>query len=444
MVKSEVRERVLRRVNEERDSIVAFTQALVKVPSIGGSLEEGRAQKLVEKEFRAVDGLEVEVWEPNVEDLQRYPLHPIRLTPWSYRDRPNVIGKLNGVGGGRSLILNGHVDVVSPEPIEAWKHDPWGAEVEEGRLYGRGALDMKGGLAAITYAARCITEAGIKLRGNLILQSVVEEEYGGGGSLAAVLGGCTADAVIISEPTGVRDICVGCAGSRFFKVKILGKSEVAGRAHLGVNAIGLTYKIYNALLDMDVRRAERLRGKHRLFEEAPQRQVLSGSGRPTNLTLGVLKAGDWPSTVAGWAELEGRIGFPPSERGIDVEVEVEAAVKSTAESDPWMRDHPPKVVWWGARREGHELSLDTPIVETVKRYVEGVTGLSCGFFATPSACDACYFTPRIDGYGGIPCILYGPGGAGIHATDEYLDLEDLMTVIKVLSLSILDWCGYEG
>ena len=438
---AKIKRDVVKLIDEKRKEIVTFAQDLIRVPSISGTSEEGAAQKLVADKLRRISGLRIDTWEPDIEEIQKYPFHPIRLSPWNYKNRPNIVGTMKGSGGGRSIILNGHIDVVSPEPTLGWKHHPWGAEIENGRIYGRGSMDMKGGLAAIVYAVLSVRELEVRLRGDVTMESVVEEEYGGGGTVATVVKGYTADGAVIAEPTEADAICAGSCGSRFFRTKVLGKPEWPHLAHYGVNAIGLAMKIYSALLDLDSYRGKRLQGRHPIFETLKSGS-LRGPGRATNLTIGILKAGDWPATVAGWAELEGRIGFPPSETGEEVTKEIEETIRKAAELDPWMREHPPTVEWWGARREAYELSPEAPIVQTVKRNVEALTGNS-EVFASPAASDASFLVPQVGPYGGIPTIWYGPGGEGGHTFDEHVKIDDIVTVAKVLALSVLDWCGYE-
>lgn len=437
--KEEAHKRALRFIDSKQTEQTALLQQLVKIPSISGTPYEGEVQKIVEQELLKIVGLHIDKWEPETSDLSKYPLHPIRTGPWNYKDRPNVVGVLRGTGGGKSLILNGHVDVVSPEPIQEWKHDQWGAEIDGGKLYGRGSMDMKGGISSMIYAVHAVAESGIKLRGDVVVQSVVEEEYGGGGTVSTVVKGYRADAAIICEATNSISIGIASGGSRFFRIKIYGKPEWPHLAHYGVNAIGLASKIYETLLELDTDRAERLRGRHPLLESL-RAGGMKGPGRPTNMTIGIMRAGDWPATVAGWAEIEGRIGFPPSESGIDVQKEIEAKVKAAAEIDPWMKDHPPVVEWWGARREAYELDSNSPIVEVLKQNIDSLVG-NCEMYGNSSASDAAYLAPKVGQYGGIPTVSYGPGGAGAHAFDEYVNLNEVFEVTKVLASSIIDWCG---
>ena len=420
--------------------MLEFTQKLVRIPSISGTPQEGEAQQVVIGELKAIRGLRLDVWTPTLRELSRYPLHPVRTTPWSYEGRPNVVGVLKGSGGGRSLIVNGHIDVVSPEPVSAWKKKPWSGEMVGGRIYGRGSMDMKGGLAAMLFALRSIADSGVRLKGDVILQSVVEEEFGGGGTVGAVVRGYKADAARITRSVLVRLGVHSLGRFPLLQHQDYGETRVAA---LGASWCErdpkLASKVYRSLIRLDGERYRRLKGRHPLMESYRAGGGKS-PGRPTNMTIGMLTAGDWPATVAGWAEMKGRVGFPPSEKGEEVQAEIERAVATTAESDPWMRQHPPEVQWWGARREGYELAPDEEIVSVLGGNVKAVTG-NCTLFGSASASDAAFLAPRIGRYGGIPTVWYGPGGQGAHSFDEYVIVDEIVETARVLARTIVDWCG---
>jgi acetylornithine deacetylase len=432
---------VTKHVEKERSKMLAFAKGLIEVQSISCTPQEGEVQNIVIGELKKIPGLKLDIWSPKSEDLGRYPLHPVRNGPWSYEGRPNVVGVLKGVGGGRSLILNGHIDVVSAEPVTGWKESPWAGNRVDGKMYGRGSMDMKGGMAAMIFALRAIVLSGVRLKGDVILESMVEEEYGGGGTVGAVVRGYTADAAIIAESTMSDSVCIASGGSRFFNIKIMGKPEWPHLAHHGVNAIELASQVYHELIQFDEDRRERLHGRHPLLE-TEKAGGNRGPGRPVNITVGVLTAGDWPATVAGWAEMKGRLGLAPSEKGNEVQAEMEQRLSALAERDPWMKEHPPVVEWWGARREGYELSPSEAIIKTIERNIKSEIG-KCTIYGNSSASDAAYLVPRVGKFGGIPTILYGPGGDGAHAFDEYVLTEDIVKVAKVLARTILDWCGWE-
>lgn len=429
---SGLQNRVLKEIDEKRDEMTKFLQGLVKIPSVVGY--EGAAQRFMQKTFRDL-GLEVHVWEPDVAELEKHPAYfkTTSYTKFGYKRRPNVIGRLQGSRGGRSLILAGHIDVVSPEPVSAWTHDPWGAEIVDDKLYGRGAADMKGGIAAMVHAFKCIQATGAKPAGDVIFKSTIEEEDGGiGGTLATILKGYRADAAIITEPTDVYNIEIASSGVMYFGVKVLGESAHAAFAQLGVNAIGKAMKIYNALLKLNNERQSRISYPPAEVEPATK-------GHATTINIGKIQGGDWPSTVAGWAELECRIGWPPREELEDVKKQVEDAIYRVAEEDPWLRENPPRIKWFGWRARPHEQDVNHPIVQTVTKFVKELTGKKTKFIGGSAGLDTRHYVL----HGKIPAICLGPRGSGLHSADEYVEIDSVVETAKILALTILDWCGYE-
>ncbi len=301
-IDTKIREKVLTTIASNKNAIIGFLSDLVRIPSVVG--KEGKAQDFISKKFTDMK-LNVDTWEPEITELKDHPafFETISFTKHGYKERPNVVGTLKGTSNGNTLILGGHIDVVSPEPIDHWQHDPWGAEISQGRMYGRGAADMKGGIAAMIYAVQTIQQIGIQLKGDVILQTTIEEEDGGiGGALHSIIRGYTADAIIVPEPRSGNEIGVGSAGVLYFRVRIPGKIMHAVYAHKGVNAIGKALKIYDALIKLN---EERQKTTH-----VPQFEMEADmEGRATTINVGTIHGGDWPSTVAGFAELECRIAW---------------------------------------------------------------------------------------------------------------------------------------
>jgi len=272
---------------------------------------------------------------------------------------------------------------------------------------------------------------GIKLKGDVLIGTTIEEEDGGvGGALATVLKGYRADAAILTEPGGNR-IGVASAGVLYFRVKVMGRTAHASRAHLGVNAIEKAFLIYRALMELNVERQRRVRYVY-AENEAPHMR-----GRATTINVGVVRGGDWPSTVAGWAELECRVGWPPGESINDVRREIEAKVMEVAMGDSWLRDHPPIIEWFGWCAEPSEQDVNHPIVKLVKSAAEEVLGEGVVFAGGSAGLDTRHFIL----YGGMPAITFGPEGENTHGVDECVNLDSVIKTSKVLALVLLRWCG---
>lgn len=415
---------VRQQVRADFEEQLETTRALLRIPSVTGS--EGEAQAFMADLYRRA-GLETHVREVPFARIRDHPAYcGLDETAEAYGERPNVIATAAGTGGGRSLLLNGHVDVVSPEPVEQWRHDPWGAELSGGRLYGRGANDMKSGLIANLFAVRCLRKLNLPLRGDLLLQSVIEEEAGGGGgTLALFLEDSLADAVVITEPTdlGVR---IGSGGVLYFRIRVEGRTAHAGNAHLGINAIGRLIPIYRALERLDEERGS---------QEAPL--FAQGSyGRSCHVNLGVLRAGDWPSTVPGSAVLEGRIGFLPGETAAAVRRQLTTAVREACRGDPWLVEHPPRIEWFGFRADPWLEPDDSPLVPLVRAAASRVVGEDVGIHARASAVDN-----RFAAMLGRPTVCLGTRGVGNHGIDEYVEVDSLEPLTTSLALIVLAWCG---
>lgn len=418
-----IAERIVKAVDERRKEIVDLLSDLVRIPSVIG--HEARAQEFVAGQFRSL-GLSVETFVPDRAKLETH--EAFIDSGFALEGRPNVIGLLSGDSGRKSLILNGHIDVVSPEPMDQWNHDPWGAEIEGNRLYGRGAADMKAGLTANISAIKILLDLGLKPEGEVLLQSVIEEEGGGGGgTLACLMEGYTADGMIIPEPLPV--VCISHSGILYFRVRVKGKTAHAGRAHAGVNAIGKMAKIYHALEDLNARRQAMV--KFPLFQRM---------GTPAcHLNVGTLKAGDWPSTVAGFAEMECRISFIPGETREQIRKTIENAVSEVAAADEWLKDHPPVVEWFGWKAEPWYQDPRNPLVQDTLKNVQVITGEKTEPLGSPAGLDT-----RFAAYFGFPSLSYGPAGELTHGIDEYVNLDSLITATKVIALTTLDWCARDA
>ncbi|MCP4689442.1 MAG: ArgE/DapE family deacylase [Desulfobacterales bacterium] len=411
---------IQRAVDELKEEMIDVLRRLVRIETVVGA--EGPGQELVSGLYGDL-GLEVETFTADKAGLKDHPAFVDSEIP--FLGRPNVIGRLPGDPSKRSLILNGHMDVVSPEPVDQWTHDPWGAEIVGNRLFGRGAADMKAGLIANAFALKALLKSGHRPEGEVMLHSVIEEEAGGGGgALACLAKGFTADAMIIPEPLPV--MCISHAGILYFKVIVKGLTAHAGWAHTGVNAIGKIMKIYQALADLDARRQAGVRFP-----------LYQPEGNPAcHLNMGKLTAGDWPSTVAGFAELECRVSFVPGETRPEIMKLIEETVADAARRDDWLITHPPEVKWWGWNAEPWYQDPDDPLVRMGLEKVAAVTGEKMTPVGSPAGLDN-----RFSSYFGFPSFCLGPRAENIHGFDECVHLDSLVDVTKVLALCTMDWCG---
>lgn len=418
-----VLQRVFQEVDRNRDELLQAASELVQIPSVVG--QETEAQRFMQEKYREM-GLEVETFEANIEEIRNHPSY-IDI-PHPYEDRPNIIGLLKGSEAARSLILNGHVDVVSPEPLDRWTFDPWGGEVRDGKMYGRGVTDMKAGVMANLFALRAILNSGLKPKGTVISESVIEEEAGGsGGSLACFMRGYRAGGMLITEPSDLK-VVVAHNGVKYFRVRVVGKTAHAALSHTGVNAIGKMNKIYDALIALDEKRA----GEH------PFPLVERHAGRSCNLNVGTYAAGDWASTVAGMAQMECRIGFVPGEKGDAVVKEVEETILRAAKMDAWLKEHPPTVQWYGWDTEPWVQDEQDPFIQAFLDSASPLLGRRPECVAFSGGLDT-----RFSPYFGIPSFAFGPRGGNIHGPDEYLEVDSLITLTKAIAKFVMDWCGYE-
>lgn len=421
MINEEHKEQIFRKIEENFAEETDLLTQLVKTKSIIGHEQE--AQKLYAETCHNLP-LSVEVFTPDKNTIKTHPAYtPIDL---DYTDRANVIAEYKGTSNGRSLILGGHIDVVSPEPTPQWTHDPWGGEVAGDKLYGRGAADMKAGLAANIYALKALLDLGLRPKGKVILESTIEEELGGsGGVLACLMHGVTADGMLITEPSNER-IYVTHPGIRYFRVTVQGKTAHAAHSHTGVNAIAKMAPIIKALEALDVERAKRL--SYPLVEKQ--------TGRSCNLSMGKMQAGDWVSTVAGWATLECRVGFVPEETKEGVEAEIKKTIREAIKGDTWLKENLPKIDWFGWNTDTWMEPTDSTFVKALQKTGSVIYGAPLELTGASGGLDA-----RFGQYFGVPSLSYGPTGGNYHGVDEYIDLPSLMRVTKTLALFIVEWCG---
>jgi acetylornithine deacetylase len=403
------------------EELVAFLRSLVRLPSVSGA--EQAAQRAIAEKYRAI-GLETEFVLSRREDIAGHPAFCDDGIP--FVDRTNVVGRWRGAGGGRSLILNGHMDVVPPGDITQWTHDPWSGDIVDGRLYGRGACDMKAGLAAAAMAVQALRDIGFHPRGDVLLESVIGEESGGVGTLTTIVAGYRADACVIMEPTALV-MCPIQSGALTFRITVRGRAAHACVKPSGVSAIEEFAPILEMLQRLNAERHARFR--HPLYED------------PANvapISVGTVRSGDWHSTVPDLLVAEGRFGVFPGESVEDARRALADAISAESARHPWLAAHPPELEWFEGQFESGETAPDAPIVATLARQHEEVIGRPAEMKAVTFGSDLRLFTR----HAGIPTVTYGPGSFMVaHSADEFVPIAEVVSCAKILAGVIVDWCA---
>ena len=393
---------------------------LVEAPTTLGEEEAG--QQIMEQAF-ADCGLEPRNVYLDAEALRK--AEGASPFSWDVEGKRNVVADWAARGsGGRSLILNGHVDVVPPAAEALWTNLPFRAVRKGDWLYGRGAGDMKAGLAAMTGAVRALKGAGYAPAADVQLQSVVEEECTGHGALQCLLDGVRADACVITEPHPDH-ITVAQVGVLWFHVEFSGVPAHAARAsHLGFNAIDAAVEVLATLRRHEARPNENPPPPFDAFEH------------PINLNPGVISGGDWPSTVAATCTLSCRIGLYPGQEPEEARAGIEAAVAEAVAASPRLAENPPRVRYDGFSCEGSVIGVNEPLVRSLSGAYARLHGGRPPALATTATTDARHFVRM-----GIPAVCFGPRGEEIHGIDERVSLRSVVESAQVLGLFVRDWCG---
>jgi acetylornithine deacetylase len=398
----------------QRDDLIGELQAIVRIPSVTGS-EEAVAADLALR--LAAAGMNVESLSPDPAAIRADPAWPGEETVRT--SLPLVIGRL-GPSGGRRVVLSGHVDVVPPGDPTTWTGDPYSGDIRDGRLYGRGACDMKGGVAAILAAVRALVASGAaeRLEGELLVALVPGEEDGGQGTLAAIRAGVTGDMAIITEPSNL-DIVVAHAGAITFRLTVPGRAAHASQRREGVSALDNLYLVLSALeADETDRNAS---------ETDPLMTVL---GLPYPTIVGIVSGGEWASTVLDQVVAHGRYGVRLGQSPADAAADLRAAIAAANAGDPFLRDHPATVEIVGGQFGSGRVPSDHALPTGLAAVVESVTGRRPELLGEPYGADMRLFINESD----TPCVIFGPGDVKVaHSADENVPLDEVETCARVLA-----------
>lgn len=424
-------DRVRAEVTAGAAETVDLLAELVRTPSITGSAAETALQHRLAEDF-AGDGLEVDHWPLPLEELAADPDYPGTEAP--RHEGWGLVGTLRGRGGGSSLMLLSHVDVVPPGDPASWTNpDPFSGHIDGGVnggvnggvLYGRGACDMKGGLAATILAVRALRRSGAPLAGDVLLAGVVSEEDGGLGAFATLRRGHRADACIIPEPTGL-DVVPAAAGALTFRLRVPGLAAHAARRAVGVSAVEKFWPLWQELATLESRR------------NADIDPLMERWSPAYPLSIGIVRAGEWASTVPDSLVAEGRLGVALGEGVEDARAALEQAVATACARDPWLAERPAIVEWSGGQFAPGRLPSDSDLGERMHRAHAAAGGRPPETYGVPYGTDLRLLT----GLGGIATLHYGPGDAALaHARDEAVPIDEVLTCAGALALLALDICG---
>jgi len=416
---------LLAAVDVLQPDLVALLASLVRFPSLMG--EETSAQDFMEGLFRGL-GLEVDRFEVRDEDLKDMPGYAPPTGHWARHD--NIVGAhrpRNAIG--RSLILNGHIDVVPIGAGELWSDPPFEPVVRDGRLYGRGAGDMKAGIAAYVVAFEALRRIGVQPAAPLWMQSVVEEECTGNGALACLKRGYRADAALIPEPFD-HSILHAQVGVIWLAVDVYGRPAHVLNVKSGINAIEAAFALYQGVTTL---RDEWNRPEHRHAAYADHDHWI-------NFNLGRIQGGEWASSVPTKCTIEIRCGIPVGMSAAAGSAAIEARIARTVDTDPRLAGVRHRVRYAGFQSEGFAIAQDLPMMRLLAQTHEQVMGTPPGWLASTATTDARVFNL----YGETPATCYGPEATHIHGIDESVSLESTHQVARVLALYIARWCGLEA
>ncbi|MEY8829590.1 ArgE/DapE family deacylase [Sedimentitalea sp. XS_ASV28] len=419
-----LRDRILQSVSDGFDEQIAFTQQLVRMPSLRG--HEHPIQDFLFRTLRdrgyAMDRF--------VMDRAAIEAHPggSKFSD-QHSDAPIVVGiHRPNAEAGRSLILQSHLDVVPEGLHDMWSDPPFSARIEGDWMFGRGAADMKAGAAANIYALDALRRIGLQPAATVYVQSVVEEESTGNGALQTFLQGYTADAVLIPEPEDEMLVRANI-GVLWFQLQVRGVPVHVREMGEGANAIDGATRLIAVLREIEADwNAEK--GKHPHFEE---------EDHPINLNIGKIEGGDWASSVPSWCNIDCRVSIYPGRSAEDAGREICERIATFAQQDKFLSNNPPKIVFNGFFAEGYVLEPGSDAEAVLGRAHEAAIGAPLKSFMT-----AGYLDTRVYAlYNRIPALCYGPVSRNIHGIDECVSLSSVRRITQAMALFIAEWCGIE-
>ncbi|HEX7361820.1 MAG TPA: M20/M25/M40 family metallo-hydrolase [Bryobacteraceae bacterium] len=416
-------------VDQRRDRLVEIAQELIRRPSENTPPRgaEAACQMWIASCLTRC-GMQPDLYTlGEVAELESHPLfYPAR----DYTGRPNIGARRKGVGGGRSLVLSGHIDTV-PRGTQNWTHDPFGGEVEGNRIFGRGSNDMKAGIAMNLFVMECLEELELPLQGDLVFETVIDEEFGGcNGTLAGRLRGHNAEAAILSEPSFLR-ICPAQRGGRTAHITF--RTRPAGVLENGRFPQGAIPQLSSFLAKLPTFASQRK-------ARAPVHEMYAGHADPVPVSITKIATAPWgynePITIPDTARLELYWQLMPGETQDAVEREFFDWLRSLMDSDPQAFPVMPEVSFPIRWLPGSSIPASEPLVQQLSGCARAVLGVNPPIAGIEGPCDLFIFHRF-----GIPAALWGPSGGNTHGPDEYVEIDSMIAAAKTLLLFTAEWCG---
>jgi acetylornithine deacetylase len=421
---ADLTQRIMASVDAGFAEQLEFTKALMRFPSLRGA--EHACQDFVFREMRR-RGFVVDRFDMDEAAISRHPGGGAFSAEHS--KAPIVVGiHRPKTETGRSLILQGHVDVVPEGPHAMWSNPPFEPVINGDWLYGRGGADMKAGCAANFFCLDALRRMGLQPAATLYLQSVVEEESTGNGALMTHLRGYRADAVLIPEPEDEKLVRAN-VGVLWFEIEVSGEPAHVREMGSGANAIDAAYRVI-----ADLRRLE-----EEMNAEKAGREHFEKEAHPINLNIGKIEGGDWGSSVPCWAKVQCRLAIFPGVSARDAQRRVEDWVRTFSRTDRYLANNPPKLTFNGFLAEGYVMEPGSEAEAALGRAHRAATGKPLQSFMT-----AGYIDTRVYAlYDQVPALCYGPVSQNIHAFDERVSVESLKRITVAMALFMAEWCGLE-
>lgn len=417
----DIKNKINKAINDNKDEIIAFVQKLVRTPSLAN--QESDVQHIIHEKLNSI-GLNSKIIPVIFSELEHHPA--FNDDGFSPDSRINVTALWQGNNKAKSLILNGHVDVVPTGPEKLWNDDPFSGNIVDGKIYGRGSCDMKAGLSSGLFAIYILKNLGFSPDGDIIFQSVVGEESGGCGTLTNIVKGYHADAAIILEPTSLKLSPIQ-SGALTFRLKVPGKATHASMRWDGISAIEKYSLIHQSIIDFEKER-------HDSFDV----EYYQSKDRVAPINIGTIEGGQWHSTVPESIIAEGRLGVFPGESNEKAKESFERHINRFSQSDNWLKDHPPVIEWFEGQFESGQTSLNHPLIKELGDTYNNVSNQDAIIEGVTYGSDLRLFTNHAN----IPSVLFGPGDVRLaHAANENILIDEILISTEVIANMIVNWCG---